>query len=331
MSEPHDHAWTHDHVYLGAGHARAEARTRFVVYLTAAFMVVEIVAGLVFGSMALLADGVHMATHVGALGLAAWAYWMARRHARNRRFSFGSGKFGDLAGFSSALILGIISLGVAVESAMRLYAPVAIQYREAIIVAALGLLVNIVSAVALHEDEEDADADIEGHGHRHTDQASGHHDYNLRAAYVHVLADAATSVLALVALVSGAIFGLRALDPLVGLLGAFVIARWAVQLMRQAGLVLLDVEDDPSLASAIRRTLEDDLHAQVADLHLWRLGPGHRGLIVSLVSPVPCSADDIKSELRRRHVGLSHVTIEVAVCQACAPSQNAEGRQEAAF
>ena len=319
MSERHDHAWTHDHVYLGAGHARAESRTRFVVYLTAVFMTVEIVAGLIFGSMALLADGVHMATHVGALGLAAWAYWMARRHARNRRFSFGSGKFGDLAGFSSALVLGIISLGVAVESAVRLYAPVAIQYREAIIVAALGLLVNIVSAVALHEDEDDADHDLEGHVHA-AQPAHAHHDYNLRAAYVHVLADAATSVLALAALISGALFGLRALDPLVGLMGAFVIARWALQLMRQAGLVLLDVEDDPSLASSIRQTLEGDLHAQIADLHLWRLGPGHRGLIVSLVSPVPCSADDIKSELRRRHIGLSHVTVEVAVCRDCMPS-----------
>jgi cation diffusion facilitator family transporter len=274
--------------------------------------------------------GGHLALDL-ALGLAAWAYWMARRHARNRVFSFGSGKFGDLAGFSSALILGIISLGVAVESAMRLYAPVAIQYREAIIVAALGLLVNIVSAVALHEDEEDADAEIEGHTHRHTGQASEHHDYNLRAAYVHVLADAATSVLALIALVSGAIFGLGALDPLVGLLGAFVIARWSVQLMRQTGIVLLDVEDDPGLSADIRRTLEVDLHAQVADLHLWRLGPGHRGLIVSLVSPVPCSADDIKAELRRRHVGLSHVTIEITVCQDCAPGQNAEGRPAAAL
>ena len=319
MSEGHNHAWTTDHVYLGAGHARAEARTRFVVYVTAIFMAVEIVAGLVFGSMALLADGVHMATHVGALGLAAWAYWMARRHAKNRRFSFGSGKFGDLAGFSSALLLGIISLAVAVESAMRLYAPVPIQYREAIVVAALGLLVNIVSAVALHEDEEDADADLEGHVHSHPAQPAGHHDYNLRAAYVHVLADAATSVLALAALVSGALFGLRALDPLVGLMGAFVIARWAVQLMRQAGLVLLDVEDDPSLANSIRHTLEGDLHAQIADLHLWRLGPGHRGLIVSLVSPVPCSADDIKDELRRRHSGLSHVTVEVAICRDCTP------------
>src|SRR5215467_13139624 len=142
MTERHDHAWTQDHIYLGAGQARAESRTRLVVYGTAVFMVVEIVTGIVFGSMALLADGVHMATHVGALGLAAWAYWMARRHAANRRFSFGSGKFGDLAGFASALVLGLISIAVAVESGTRLYTPVAIQYREAIFVATLGLLVN---------------------------------------------------------------------------------------------------------------------------------------------------------------------------------------------
>ena len=309
MSEQHRHAWVHEHVYLGVGHARAESRTRLVVIFTAVFMVVEIAAGLAFGSMALLADGVHMATHVGALGLAAWAYWMARRHAGNRRFSFGSGKFGDLAGFSSALVLGIVSLGIAAESAMRLYAPTPIRYNEAIIVAALGLAVNIVSAFMLAgEEHEPHEGD-----HRH------HHDHNLRAAYVHVLADAATSVLALVALGAGALFGWRALDPLVGLLGAFVIARWAVQLMRQAGLVLLDVEDDPSLSQAIRHTLEDDLHARIADLHLWRLGPGHRGLIVSLISPVPCSADDIKAELRRRHKGLSHVTIEISVCRDCAP------------
>jgi cation diffusion facilitator family transporter len=319
MTEQHDHAWTHDHVYLGAGHARAEARTRLVVYLTAAFMAVEILAGLAFGSMALLADGVHMATHVGALGLAAWAYWMARRHARNRVFSFGSGKFGDLAGFSSALILGIISLGIAAESAMRLYAPVSIRYREAIFVAALGLAINIISAAMLHDDHEPGA------------EAGHHHDHNLRAAYVHILADAATAVLALIALVLGAMFGLGALDPLVGLLGAFVIARWSVQLMRQTGIVLLDVEDDPGLSADIRRTLEDDLHARVADLHVWRLGPGHRALIVSLVSPVPCSADDIKAELRRRHSGLSHVTIEITICQDCAPGQNAEGRQAAAF
>ena len=308
MSERHDHAWTHDHVYLGAGHERAEARTRLVTYLTAAFMVVEIVAGIAFGSMALLADGVHMATHVGALGLAAWAYWMARRHATNRRFSFGSGKFGDLAGFASALVLGIISLGIAIESGIRLYAPVPIQYNEAIFVAAIGLAVNIISALMLAEGEHAHESD----GH--------HHDHNLRAAYVHVLADAATSVLALGALLSGLYFGFSALDPVVGLLGAIVIARWAYQLTRQTALVLLDVEDDPSLSEAIRQTLEHDLHARIADIHLWRLGPGHRGLIVSLVSPVPCSADEIRQELRRRHAGLSHVTIEVSVCKDCAQS-----------
>jgi len=318
MSERHDHAWTHDHVYLSAGHARADSRTRLVVYLTALFMLVEIVAGLLVHSMALLADGVHMATHVGALGLAAWAYTLARRHARNRRFSFGSGKFGDLAGFASALILGIISLGVAIESAMRLYAPVEIQYREAIVIAVIGLCVNIVSAIVLH-DGEDHSHDGEDHDHDHLGgDHKQHADYNLRAAYVHVLADAATSVLAISALALGAAFGWGFLDPVVGLIGAVVIARWAVQLMQQTSLVLLDFEDDPSLAGAIRRTLEGDLRLQIADLHLWRLGPGHRGLIVSLVSPSPCSAEDIKTALRARHEGLSHVTIEVAVCEDCA-------------
>ena len=314
MNDQHNHAWTHDHVYLGVGHGRAEARTRMVVYLTAAFMVVEIIAGLAFGSMALLADGVHMATHVGALGLAAWAYWMARRHAKNRRFSFGSGKFGDLAGFASALILGVIAIGVGIESVMRLYSPVPIQYFEAMLIAVLGLGVNIASAVMLHQEDEQDHDHAHGAGH-----AGAHRDHNLRAAYVHVLADAATSVLALAALGFGAAFGLRALDPLVGILGAIVIARWAIQLLQQTGLVLLDVEDDPGLASDIRKTLERDLRLQVADLHLWRLGPGHRGLIVSLVSAAPCTADEIKDALRARHAGLSHVTIEVAVCEECAP------------
>jgi cation diffusion facilitator family transporter len=197
---------------------------------------------------------------------------------------------------------------------MRLYAPVPIQYGEALVIAAIGLLVNIISAFVLHEDDEDAHSEAAGHGEGH----HHHHDYNLKAAYVHVLADAATSVLAIIALAAGAWFGVNALDPIVGLVGAFVIASWSVQLMRQAGLVLLDVEDDPSLSDAIRNTLENDIKARIADMHLWRLGPGHRGLIVSLVSPVPCSADDIKTELRRRHSGLSHVTVEVAVCRDCA-------------
>ena len=308
MSDAHNHVWTHDHVYLGAGHERAEARTRLVVYMTAGFMVIETIAGLIFGSMALLADGVHMATHVGALGIAAWAYWMARRHARNRQFSFGSGKFGDLAGFASALVLGIISLAIAADSAARLFAPVPIHYAEAMIVGTVGLLVNIISAIALAEDEQDAD------------DPAHHQDYNLRAAYVHVLADAATSLLALAALGAGLFLGWRILDPVVGLLGAAVIARWSVQLMQQAGRVLLDMEDDPSLAEGIRQMIEGELGARISDMHLWRLGPGHRGLIVSVISPVHRSADDIKNAIRQRHAGLSHVTVEISVCSDCTPA-----------
>lgn len=317
MNSRHDHVWTEDHVYLGAGHARAESRTWLVVYLTAGFMGVEIAAGIVFGSMALLADGVHMATHVGALGLAAFAYWMARRYAKDRRFSFGSGKFGDLAGFTSALVLGLVALAVAWESVSRLYQPVTIQYTEAIIVAAIGLLINIVSAFALHGAAESGheEHDHDGHEHDHVHA----HDNNLRAAYVHVLADAATSVLALAALAAGEFYGIALLDPIVGVLGAIVIGRWSLQLLQQTAFVLLDVEDDPALADDIRRTLDGELGLRIADMHLWRLGPGHKGLIVSVIADAPRSADDIKTALRQRHKGLSHVTVEVAVCPECAP------------
>jgi len=305
----HNHdAWTHGHVYLGAGHGSAERRTRLATMVTVVFMAVEIAAGLAFGSMALLADGVHMATHVGALGLAAGAYWLARRHATNTRFTFGSGKFGDLAAFTSAVILGLIAVGVAFESTGRLFAPVTVHYAEALPIAVLGLLVNIVSAMILHEP----------HGHHDHDHGGHHHDHNLRAAYVHVLADAATSVLAIVALAAGLLFGLQLLDPLVGLIGAGVIASWSHGLIRDSGLVLLDAEDDPELARNIRAMIESEMNARVADLHLWRLGPGHQGLIVSLLSPDQLTADRIRDSLRQRYASLSHVTVEVAVCADCA-------------
>jgi cation diffusion facilitator family transporter len=301
----HDHdAWTHGHVYLGRGHEHAERRTRIATAFTAAFMVVEIAAGLLFGSMALLADGVHMATHVGALGLAAGAYFLARRHAEDTRFTFGSGKFGDLAAFASAIILGLLSLGVAVESIHRLFAPAPVRYAEALPIAVLGLLINIVSALILQS----------GHGHDH----HRHHDHNLRAAYVHVLADAATSVLAIVALAAGWLWNVRALDPLVGVIGAAVIASWAYGLVRDSALVLLDAEDDPALAREIRAMIEGELGARVADLHLWRLGPGHQGLIVSLICADFATSDRVRAELRKRYASLSHVTVEVAVCADCA-------------
>jgi cation diffusion facilitator family transporter len=309
--DAHDHGvWTHGHVFLGHGHDRSEARAKLAALITAIFMVVEIGAGFAYHSMALLADGIHMATHVGALGLAAGAYWLARRHAGNSRFSFGSGKFGDLAAFTSAIVLGITAVAVVVESVSRLVNPQAIAYGDALLIAVIGLVVNLVSAVILKDDHAH---DHRGHDHDH---AHGH-DNNMRAAYLHVLADAATSVLAILALAGGYYFGVSFLDPVAALVGAFVIGAWAYGLIRDSAMVLLDADADPELSGDIKNTIEHDLGARVADLHLWRLGPGHRGLIVSLVSPGPTTAEQIKTLLRQRYPDLSHVTIEVAVCADC--------------
>jgi cation diffusion facilitator family transporter len=301
---------TNGHIFLGHAHERAEARTRMVTVLTAAFMGVEIVAGLVFGSMALLADGVHMATHVGALGLAAAAYWLARKHARNTRFSFGTGKFGDLAAFASAIVLGLLSLWVTIESVRRFFEPVTVRYSEALVIATVGLLVNIASAAILHQPH-----DHDHHHDHHHDH--DHHDNNLRAAYLHVLADAATSVLAIVALGSGLLFGLAWADPLVGLVGAAMIAIWAYGLTRDSALVLLDAEDDPALAQEIRALVESACGGKVYDLHLWRLGPGHRGLIVSLAGGA-VDNEKLKAVLQARHPSLSHITVELVLCPDCA-------------
>ena len=325
--DTHDHGlWTHDHRFLGQGHEQSERRATLAAAITTVFMVVEIGAGFAFGSMALIADGVHMATHVGALGLAAGAYWLARRHASDSRFTFGSGKFGDLAAFASAIVLGIAGFGVALESVERLLSPVAVDYRDAAFIAALGLAVNLICAYVLggghshahgHSHAQDHDHD---HDHDHDDDhdhAHGGVDNNMRAAYVHVLADAATSVLALGALTIGLFYGIRWLDPLVGIIGAGVIASWAYGLVRDSGMVLLDAEADPKLAKDIRRIIEKDLGARVADLHLWRVGPGHHSLIVSLVCPDAISSEQVKAALRRHHPDLSHVTVEIAVCADC--------------
>jgi cation diffusion facilitator family transporter len=310
----HGHGiWTADHVFLGHGHARAEARALAATLVTAGFMLVEVGCGLLYRSMALLADGIHMATHVGALGLAALAYWLARRHAASTRFSFGSGKFGDLAAFASALLLGATAIAVAVESVLRLVTPQTVAYRDALLIAVIGFAVNIVCALILKGAGHAHDHGAHDHGHLH---AHGH-DNNMRAAYVHVLADAGTSVLAIAALAGGWYLGWNFLDPLCGLIGAGVIASWALGLIRDSALVLLDADADPALSGDIRNLLTKELGARVADLHLWRLGPGHRGLIVSLVSPDPISAETVKEALRRRHPDLSHVTVEVAICADC--------------
>jgi cation diffusion facilitator family transporter len=308
--DAHDHGiWTRDHIFLGSGHSRAETRAKWAAIVTAIFMVVEITCGLAYHSMALLADGAHMATHVGALGLAAGAYWLARRHSGSGRFTFGSGKFGDLAAFSSAIILGITAVAVAVESIQRIVTPASVQYGDALLIACIGLGVNLISALILKDDHSH-------HGHDHAGHSHGH-DNNMRAAYVHVLADAATSVLAIIALAAGYYFGLGILDPISGLVGAFVIASWSYGLIRDSAMVLLDADADPKQSDEIRAFLESELKARIPDLHLWRLGPGHRGLIVSLISPDAISAETVKATLRRQYPDLSHVTVEVAVCDGC--------------
>lgn len=291
------HQWQHEHVFLGKAHARNERQTWIVIGLTAAMMVGEIVGGILFGSMALLADGLHMSTHAGALLIAALAYLFARRHARDRRFAFGTGKFGDLAAFSSAIVLAMIALLIAYEATQRLISPVPIAFGEAIPVAALGLVVNFISAWLLQDED---------HGHEVLQ------DHNLRAAYIHVLADAATSVMAIFGLLAGWFLGWIWMDAVVGLIGALVIANWSYGLVRSAGAVLLDVTLEPQLAQEIRELLETE-GDRIADLHLWRVGPGHVGAIVSLVSHAPKPPAHYKARLGELP-GLAHLTIEVELC-----------------
>lgn len=297
--------YTHDHVFLGAHHDRNARRTYMVIALTLVMMVGEIVAGLLFGSMALLADGFHMSTHAGALAIAAAAYAYARRHVHDERFAFGTGKFGELAGYTSAIVLAVIAVMIGYESATRLIAPVPIRFTEAIAVAVLGLAVNLVSAWLLSGGSHDHAHD-EHHGHHHH---HAHVDHNLRSAYLHVLADAMTSVLAIFGLLAGMFYGWIWMDAAVGIVGAVVIASWSWSLLRSSGAVLLDVSADHRLAAEVRRRLERD-GDRVADLHLWRLGPGHMGLIVSIVSALPEQPESYKALLAGLP-RLSHVTVEV--------------------
>jgi cation diffusion facilitator family transporter len=308
--------WTHNHVFLGQQHARNERRTWFVVALTAIMMVGEIAAGSIFGSMALLADGWHMATHAAALGIAAVAYLFARQHARNSRFAFGTGKFGDLAAFSSAIILAMIAVQIAYESAVRLVHPIPIAYGEAILVAALGLGVNLTSAWLLRDSHDSH----HGHGHPYDHH---HHDNNLRAAYVHVLADAATSVLAIAALVTAMVSQWTWADPAVGIIGSVVIASWAYGLIKASGAVLLDVSADKDLETVIRNRLEIK-GDRVTDLHLWQVGPGHRAAVISVVSDNPLPPAIYKRRLGGLR-GLSHVTVEVQACAETPRTRSVSG------
>lgn len=310
----HNHSldtWRHEHVFLGARHDDRERRTWLVVGLTAAMMAIEIVGGMVFGSMALLADGWHMSTHAGALAIAALAYRYARTHARDPRFAFGTGKFGDLAGFTSAIVLALVAAMIGYESVTRLLDPVAIRFDEAIAIAVGGLGVNLLSAWLLgHHGDHD-------HGHRHDDDHhhhADHDDHNAHAAYWHVMADAMTSVLAIVGLLAGRLCGWTWLDPVMGVIGSLVIAHWSWRLIRDAGAVLLDAAPDPRFAAAIRERIEID-GDRIADLHVWRVGPGHHAAILSVVADTPAPVAAYKARLSEIS-GLSHVTVEVHCCGA---------------
>jgi|HubBroStandDraft_1064217.scaffolds.fasta_scaffold75820_1 cation diffusion facilitator family transporter len=398
---------THPHRFLGEGHEQSERKTWTVIWLCGAMMCAEIIGGFLFGSIALVADGLHMSTHAGALLLAALAYTYARRHAENANFTFGTGKFGDLAGFTSAIVLAMIALLIGYESVTRVLAPVQIHFAEAIPIACVGLVVNIISAWLLssgghhhghsHGGEEHEDAHEEPHAiatqsgvlllevfedgvpprfrlrtargpapsatttritttrpdgvkqeftmvergeflesvatipephafdvqvsleaetyttafeeHDHDHHGATGRDNNLRAAIIHVMADAAVSVLVIVGLLLARAFGWLWMDPLAGIVGACVIASWSYGLVRDTGAILLDRIPDPRLAEELRTTIESD-GSKLADLHLWRLGPGHLGAIVSVCPKEPCTADYYRAKLAR-YSALSHLTIEI--------------------
>jgi cation diffusion facilitator family transporter len=295
-----------------ADQSRNALRMRLVLILTLAMMVAEIAAGWAFGSMALLADGWHMATHAAVLGIAVFAYSYARWHAGNAAYTFGTGKIGDLAAFVSAILLLEVAILMAVESAARLRQPVPIDFRDAMVVAAIGLLVNLISAWLLKDGH--AHHHHQSHDRHHDDHRREHHDHlrdhNREAAYTHVLADALTSVFAIVALAAGLLWGLAWMDPAMGILGAAIIARWAWTLMRSSGRVLLDATRTGATANAVRKAIETDGESRVTDLHVWRIAPGQLAAVLSVTARRPATAGEYRARLAAIP-SLGHVTIEV--------------------
>ena len=301
------HPWRHHHTFGTDERRTGERRTWWVIVLTAIMMTIEITAGIMFGSMALLADGWHMGTHAAALGITVFAYIYARRHSDDPSYSFGTGKVGALGGMASAVGLAVIAIFVFGESAVRLASPVNIRFDEAIGVAVVGLGVNLASAFILRSHD---------HGHSHGSAEAHHHhhhDHNLRGAYLHVLADALTSVLAIVALITGKHLGWVWMDPVMGIVGSLVIAKWSLGLLRETSRVLLDAEVSSEQRAAIQAAIEADADNRVADLHVWRVGPEHLAVIVSVISSEPKPPQHYR-ELLRGHHDLVHVTVEVHGC-----------------
>lgn len=305
----------HDHIFLGAGHDKNERKTWAVIALCSVMMLVEIIGGSLFGSLALVADGLHMSTHAGAMLIAALAYTYARRHAKDPRFVFGTGKLGDLAGFTSAIILAMISLLIWYEAISRFLSPVPIHFSEAIPIAVVGLLVNITSAWLLSGDDHHGHnhGHCHGHGekaHEHDDHEVDVRDHNMRAVYIHVIADAAVSVLVIAGLLLAKTFGWLWMDPLAGIIGALVIANWSYGLIRDTGAILVDISPGDAMAGKIR-TIVNAAGDKLLDLHLWRLGPGHFGVILSVASNKLLHDPAFYHASLRKLEGLSHITVEI--------------------
>ena len=333
MHEDNLHLWQHSHAFGQDVKRPGEARTLIVIAITFLMMIVEIGAGVAFGSMALLADGLHMGSHTVALSINAFAYIYARRHAHNEEFSFGTGKVNTLGGYTGAVLLAGFALVMGWESIARLVTPVEIQFNQAIFVAVLGLIVNGASVLILghhhHPDQvEDMQAQFESHAHYH-DHAGGHdadhddehehdhghhhHDHNLVSAYLHVLADALTSLLAIFALVAAKYFGLVWADPVMGIVGAVLVARWSLGLLGSTSNVLLDREGPDDVRDIVRQRIEAERDNRVADLHVWAVGPNIYSVIVSVVTHHPKPPDHYK-ELMPPGLGIMHMVVEVHAC-----------------
>jgi len=292
--------WVHDHTFGQDQRKSAERRTLAVSVVTVLTMIVEIGAGIAFGSMALLADGLHMGSHASALAISVFAYRYTRTHATDARFNFGTGKVNSLAGFTSATILALIALAMIWESVGRFLSPVAIRFNQAILVALVGLVVNGACLAILG-----------GHGSFRHD----HHDHNFRSAYLHVLADALTSVLAVFALLFGKYLGQPWLDPFMGLVGATLVVRWSWGFLRSSARVLLDLQAPDEVLTSIRKAVESEGDNRVSDLHVWSVGPGIYAAEIAIVSSQPRAPDDYY-KLLPGELGLVHVTVETHRCAA---------------
>jgi cation diffusion facilitator family transporter len=317
MAANRSHRREHSHAFGQDIKRPGEARTLIVIAITATMMFVEVIAGIVYGSMALLADGLHMASHAVALSINALAYVYARQHAHDVRFSFGTGKVNTLGGFTGAVLLAGFALAMAVESIGRLIAPVEIAFNQAIVVAVLGLIVNGVSVLILghhqhpeHAHELESDHEEHAHYHEHLHDHHHHHDHNLVSAYLHVLADALTSLLAIFALLAAKYFGFIWADPLMGIVGAVLVARWSLGLLHSTSVILLDRQGPDDLCNMIRHRLERDEGNRVVDLHVWAIGPKMYSAVISIVADVPRDPDYYK-DLIPKGAGIVHTAVEV--------------------